>query len=297
LEEKLAARLAMKSEEKSEAETLPQVTESKKDSATEIEKETKSEVVGEVVDTPKKKSSSLGRSRRKDKHHAPSKTAPKTKPKVTSRPDDSARTSASSSPIETELDLTLSQQNLDEDDETFLSRVPTAGPSRIITSTPSMDVVIPGLGYDSRDIKAMKDRKMADKADRAARHAAKKKALLQKKAKEKAVAEAADKDKRVSSKEASSIKDTFRNSIATVVVAHLNPYRKNEHIKNTDDFKYLARKITHTIMLKELKHTRDVASLEVTDSVKHKTKEYIKKFMARFPNGIYVRSPENPQSK
>ncbi|CAL8135437.1 unnamed protein product [Orchesella dallaii] len=296
LEEKQAARLAMKSEENSEAETLPPATESKEDSTTEIKKETKTEVVGEVVVAPRKKSSSQGRSRRKDKH-SHSKTTPKSKPKVTSRPDDSVRTSASSSPIETELDLTLSQQNLDEDDEAFLSRVPTAGTSRIITSTPSMDVVIPGLGYDSRDIKAMKDRKMADKADRAARHAAKKKALLQKKAKEKAAADAADKDKRVSSKEASNIKDSFRNSIATVVVAHLNPYRKNEHIKNNDDFKYLARKITHTIMLKELKHTRDVASLEVTDSVKHKTKEYIKKFMARFPNGIYVRSPENPQSK
>ncbi|ODM96183.1 hypothetical protein Ocin01_10498 [Orchesella cincta] len=297
LEEKLAARLAMKSEENSETETLTPTAESKKDNATEIEKDTKSVVARKVSHPPRKKSSSQGRSRRKDKQVS-SKSAPKPKPKVTSRPDDSARTSASSSPIETELDLTLSQQNLDEDDETFLSRVPpTAGPSRIITSTPSMDVVIPGLGYDSRDIKHMKDKKVADKADRAARHAAKKKAMHQKKAKEKAAAEAADKDKRVSSKEASCIKDSFRNSIATVVVAHLNPYRKNEHIKNTDDFKHLARKITHAILLKELKHTRDVHSLEVTDSVKHKTKEYIKKFMARFPHGVYIRSPEQTQSK
>jgi len=55
--------------------------------------------------------------------------------------------------------------------------------------------------------------------------------------------------------------------------------------------------MTHAIVLKELKHTRDAKSLEVTDSVKHKTKEYIKKFMARFSTANYARSPEDTQGK
>lgn len=41
-------------------------------------------------------------------------------------------------------------------------------------------------------------------------------------------------------------------------------------------------------MLKELKHCNNVSFLEVTDSVKNKAREYIKKYMSKFGK-IYVR--------
>lgn len=53
--------------------------------------------------------------------------------------------------------------------------------------------------------------------------------------------------------------------------------------------------MTHAILLKELKHSREGKTLEVTDSVKHKTKEYVKKFMGRFGSNNYAPSPEDSQ--
>ena len=52
--------------------------------------------------------------------------------------------------------------------------------------------------------------------------------------------------------------------------------------------------MTHTITLKELKRCQDGKTLIVSESVKHKTKEYVKKYMAKFP-GNYVKSPEQDE--
>jgi hypothetical protein len=54
--------------------------------------------------------------------------------------------------------------------------------------------------------------------------------------------------------------------------------------------------MTHAIVTKELKN-KEGKPLEVTDSVKHKTKEYIKKFMGRFGSSNYLPSPEETQEK
>lgn len=251
LEEKLAARQAIK--EAQHAATREKISVSEED-ATKVEVLVEKKSAGGKSDkseTVPKKSSSSMKKKRKERQN-PSKGSSSSsgahKPKPTSvKKGEEGENIESSSPIETELDLTLSQQNFEEENDGFFSRVST-GPSRIIGSTPSMDVVmIPGLGFDSRDLDAKKKA-----ADRAARHAAKKKAAalaVQKKVKEKVPIEPSTSggssgDKRVSSKEASHIKDTFRSNVASVVVAHLNAYRKNEHIKTNDDFKHLARKVS-----------------------------------------------------
>lgn len=236
LEEKLA-RLAMKDSRSSENPSSEEIESAKPRRPT---PEVKPKVKQSKPVTVGKRS--LMKKRRKERPSQPKGSSSKPKPKVKEE-----EVTESSSPIETELDLTLSQQNFDEEHggEGFFSRV-SSGPSRIIGSTPSMDVVmIPGLGFDNRDLDAKKK-----SADRAARHAAKKKEAMQKKAKAKAAAESSaaagpsrstpDSKKR---NEESGIKDKFRNNVATVVVAHLNPFRKTSQISNNDDFKHLARKV------------------------------------------------------
>lgn len=109
---------------------------------------------------------------------------------------------------------------------------------------------------------------------------------------EKPVTVAAD----TSSDAARRIKDQFRLNMAGVIVTHLNPYRKPDcklgRITNTEDFKHLARKLTHFVMLKELKHCRNVDDLECNDNVKHKARDFIKKYMAKFGD-IYVRPKDD----
>ncbi|XP_058795844.1 probable histone-lysine N-methyltransferase CG1716 isoform X2 [Phymastichus coffea] len=82
------------------------------------------------------------------------------------------------------------------------------------------------------------------------------------------------------------IKDTFRINMAHVMVHFLNPYRKNDckqgRITNTEDFKYLARKLTHFVLAKELKHCKSVDELECNDNVKHKAKDFVRKYMNKF---------------
>lgn len=91
------------------------------------------------------------------------------------------------------------------------------------------------------------------------------------------------------------IKDLFRVQMANVVVALLNPYRKSDckiaRITNTEDFKHLARKLTHFVMVKELKHCSSVEELECNDNVKHKARDFIRKYMSKF-GPIYKRSPD-----
>lgn len=89
-----------------------------------------------------------------------------------------------------------------------------------------------------------------------------------------------------SSELAKKSKETFRKEMSQFIVQCLNPYRKPDcklgRIINTEDFKHLARKLTHGVMNKELKACKNPEDLECNENVKHKTKEYIKKYMQRF---------------
>uniref|UniRef100_A0AAJ7WRR0 [histone H3]-lysine(36) N-trimethyltransferase n=1 Tax=Petromyzon marinus TaxID=7757 RepID=A0AAJ7WRR0_PETMA len=81
-------------------------------------------------------------------------------------------------------------------------------------------------------------------------------------------------------------KETFRKELSQLIVHCLNAFRKPDckigKITNTEDFKYLARKLTHGVMSKEMKLCRNPEDLECNENVKHKTKEYIKKYMTKF---------------
>ncbi|XP_012233977.2 histone-lysine N-methyltransferase Set2 isoform X2 [Linepithema humile] len=82
------------------------------------------------------------------------------------------------------------------------------------------------------------------------------------------------------------IKDTFRINMANVMVHFLNPYRKNDckqgRITNTEDFKHLARKLTHFVLAKELKHCKSVDELQCNENVKYKAKDFVRKYMSKF---------------
>nr|XP_054752498.1 histone-lysine N-methyltransferase SETD2-like [Lytechinus pictus] len=97
-----------------------------------------------------------------------------------------------------------------------------------------------------------------------------------------------------SSEAAKRLKEAFRSKMSHHVVGYLNAYRKPDckmgRITNTEDFKHLARKLTHGIMAKELKHCRNIEDLEVNENVKHKAKEYIKKYMGRYGK-LYKKDP------
>ncbi|XP_017786038.1 PREDICTED: probable histone-lysine N-methyltransferase CG1716 [Nicrophorus vespilloides] len=92
------------------------------------------------------------------------------------------------------------------------------------------------------------------------------------------------------------IKEIFRSNMAGVMVGILNAYRKLDckqgRITNTDDFKHLARKLTHFVMLKELKHCQKIEDLTCTESVKAKAKEFVRKYMSKFGEQ-YIRPPDD----
>ncbi|CAH0557782.1 unnamed protein product [Brassicogethes aeneus] len=98
------------------------------------------------------------------------------------------------------------------------------------------------------------------------------------------------------SEAAKKIKETFRSNMAHTVVSVLNAYRKPEckeaRITNTEDFKHLARKLTHFVMLKEMKHISKIEDLTCTDNVKSKAREYIKKYMSKFGETYQKRADE-----
>jgi len=50
--------------------------------------------------------------------------------------------------------------------------------------------------------------------------------------------------------------------------------------------------LTHFVMLKELKHCRSVEDLECNDNVKHKARDFIKKYMAKFGT-VYQRPKDD----
>lgn len=85
---------------------------------------------------------------------------------------------------------------------------------------------------------------------------------------------------------AKKIKELFRSKISSHIVHCLNPFRKPDcklgRIQSTEDFKHLARKLTHFVMAKELKHCKNVEDLECNENVKHKAREFINKYMAKY---------------
>ncbi|XP_015606823.1 uncharacterized protein LOC107273288 isoform X2 [Cephus cinctus] len=91
------------------------------------------------------------------------------------------------------------------------------------------------------------------------------------------------------------IKDTFRINMANVMVHSLNPYRKNDckqgRITNIEDFKHLARKLTHFVLAKELKHCKSVDELQCNENVKHKAKDFVRKYMSKF-GAVYQKSTD-----
>ncbi|CAJ0963145.1 unnamed protein product [Ranitomeya imitator] len=65
------------------------------------------------------------------------------------------------------------------------------------------------------------------------------------------------------------------------------PYRKpdckiGEELNTTRTSSTCARKLTHGVMNKELKYCKNPEDLDCNENVKHKTKEYIKKYMQKF---------------
>lgn len=92
-------------------------------------------------------------------------------------------------------------------------------------------------------------------------------------------------------------KELFRTKMSQFMVQCLNPYRKPDcqlgRITCTDDFKHLARKLTHFVMAKELKYCRNVEDLECNDNVKHKTKDFVKKYMIKF-GPVYKKAATSP---
>ncbi|XP_050329549.1 probable histone-lysine N-methyltransferase CG1716 [Bactrocera neohumeralis] len=113
------------------------------------------------------------------------------------------------------------------------------------------------------------------------------------------------KDKSKKSKDSDSkyrrTKEKFRCEIAGIIVQHLKPYRKESctlaRIQSDEDFNHLARKLTHFVMVKELKYCESVGqTLVVTESVKNKSREFIKKYMAKY-GGMYVKPANDPEFK
>lgn len=131
----------------------------------------------------------------------------------------------SSSPIETELDISLAaaaEENLDS----FILGSPL--------STDDSANKIPGLGLDPRDHQPGTSSNIVVKKDRSSKREKKQKSLVYKKSPKIVVSEKS--------------KEIFRGKIAHVVIAHLNPYRKPDvksgRIISTEDFKHLARKVS-----------------------------------------------------
>ncbi|XP_044750840.1 histone-lysine N-methyltransferase SETD2 [Coccinella septempunctata] len=97
---------------------------------------------------------------------------------------------------------------------------------------------------------------------------------------------------------AKKIKEAFRSAMANTVVTSLNVYRKSDckegRITNTEDFKHLARKLTHFVMLKEMKHISEIEELVCSESVKVKAKDFIRKYMSKFGE-VYVKRDDEPE--
>ena len=108
-------------------------------------------------------------------------------------------------------------------------------------------------------------------------------------------------------------KEEFRNQLSAFIVKILQHYSttssttnnnnsngpKYGRIENKDDFKYLARKLTHTIVEKEMTRVTATTTLNscddltLTESKKVKAHEYVKNYMKKFPQGYSRKSDES----
>lgn len=89
-------------------------------------------------------------------------------------------------------------------------------------------------------------------------------------------------------------KDKFVKEISKTIVKILDPYRRKGvkgYISTTEDFKHLAKKLTYSIMQKEIKQCKNVEELKASEKVKKKAAEYVQKYMKRY-EGEYQKSPE-----
>ncbi|XP_037076566.1 histone-lysine N-methyltransferase SETD2-like [Pollicipes pollicipes] len=90
------------------------------------------------------------------------------------------------------------------------------------------------------------------------------------------------------------IKDKFLVHMSAVVVSVLNNYLKptckQGRITSTDDFKHLAKKLTHHVLLKELRNVKKVEELLPSEPVKHKARYYVRKYMSRYGE-VYGQEP------
>ncbi|KAG8179351.1 hypothetical protein JTE90_007623 [Oedothorax gibbosus] len=95
---------------------------------------------------------------------------------------------------------------------------------------------------------------------------------------------------------AKKIRELFRTKMSTYIVHCLNVYRKPDckvgRITSNEDFKYLARKLTHYAMTKEMKQCKSVEDLDCNEQVMHKAKDFIKKYMAKF-GSKYIRKEKD----
>ena len=86
--------------------------------------------------------------------------------------------------------------------------------------------------------------------------------------------------------------DQFRTELSECVVQSLMPYRREDcrhgRIVSTEDFKHLARKLTHSIIDKYAGGVKK-EQLEFSEALRGKTKETVKNFMKRY-KGAYERT-------
>uniref|UniRef100_A0A3B0QQA6 [histone H3]-lysine(36) N-trimethyltransferase n=1 Tax=Psoroptes ovis TaxID=83912 RepID=A0A3B0QQA6_PSOOV len=91
-------------------------------------------------------------------------------------------------------------------------------------------------------------------------------------------------------------REHFRYKISQFIVKCLNPYMRSSctkgRIVNSNDFKNLARKVSH-FNFSQLKQVKSSKDLHFSDSVKHKTKDFIKRHMSQF---CPVYKPESSSS-
>ncbi|GAB6021127.1 histone methyltransferase set2 [Chamberlinius hualienensis] len=102
-----------------------------------------------------------------------------------------------------------------------------------------------------------------------------------------------------SSEHSRRIKEAFRSKMSQFIVQYLNPYRKPDckqgRISSTEEFKHLARKLTHFVMAKELKYCKNVEDLECNENVKHKAKDFVRKYMSKF--GAVYKKTASPKEE
>jgi hypothetical protein len=143
--------------------------------------------------------------------------------------EDDSDSPINTSPIETELDISLAAAGYNDDDN--LDTFAAESESQKVTDAHSSAIKIPGLGFDPRDRPSTSSSSSIAivKKDRSMKMEKKQKSIAYKKI-------TTDK-----------CKEAFRNQIANVVITHLNPYRKPDcksgRIVSTEDFKHLARKV------------------------------------------------------